>query len=61
MIRELDLIDPFELRPRPVSLPAVFLVDDSGIVRYHYIGRAPEDRPRTELLLLAAEHMTRRI
>lgn len=60
VIRELDLIDPFELRPTPVAVPAVFLIDNAGIVRYHYVGRAPEDRPRTELLLLAAERMTRR-
>lgn len=59
VIRDLDLIDPFEIRPVPISLPAVFLVDGSGIVRYQYIGRAPEDRPRTTLLLLAAERMTR--
>jgi peroxiredoxin len=58
-IRDLDLIDPFEIRPAPIAFPAAFLVDDSGIVRYQYVGRAPEDRPRTTLLLLAAERMTR--
>lgn len=59
VIGNLDLIDPFEIRPVPIAFPAAFLVDESGIVRYQYVGRAPEDRPRTTLLLLAAERMTR--
>lgn len=59
IVRELELVDPFEFRPAPVAVPAVFLVDDSGVVRYHYVGRAPEDRPRTELLILAAEEIDR--
>jgi peroxiredoxin len=57
-IRQLDLVDPFEFRAIPVSLPAVFLVDSAGVVRFHYIGRSPDDRPRTELLLLAAESLS---
>lgn len=57
LIRKLDLVDPFEFRPVPVSLPAVFLLDGAGVVRFHYVGRSPDDRPRTELLLLAAEHL----
>lgn len=60
IVRALDLTDPLELRPVPVALPAVYLVDASRIVRYHYIGSAPEDRPRTELLVLAAEQLARR-
>ena len=60
IIGKLDLIDPFELRTVPVATPAAFLVDEAGIVRYHYVGRSPDDRPRTELLLLASERMTRR-
>lgn len=58
LIRKLDLVDPFEFRPVPVSLPAVFLLDGAGIVRFHYVGRSPDDRPRIELLLLAAEHLS---
>lgn len=60
IVGHLDLIDPFELRAIPVALPAVFLVDAAELVRYHYIGSAPEDRPRTELLMLAAERLVRR-
>jgi peroxiredoxin len=57
LVRAVDLIDPFELRTVPVSLPAVFLIDRFGILQYHYVGRSPEDRPRIELLLLAAERL----
>lgn len=57
LIRELDLVDPFEFRPVPVSLPAVYLIDGTGVVRFHYVGRSPDDRPRLELLLLAAESL----
>lgn len=58
LISQLDLVDLFEFRSVPVSLPAVFLLDSAGVVRYLYIGRSPDDRPKTELLLLAAEHLT---
>lgn len=60
VIRRLDLIDRNEVRRVPIAMPSVFLVDDSGAVRYHYVGAAREDRPRTELLLLAAEQMIAR-
>lgn len=57
LISTLGLVDPYEQRQNPVSRPALFLVDATGVVRYHYIGSAPDDRPRTELLLLAAEQL----
>ena len=58
IIKQLDLVDPFEFRAIPVSLPAVFLIDSAGVVRFHYVGRSPDDRPRLELLLLAAERLS---
>lgn len=60
LISQLDLVDHNETRDKPVSLPAVFLLDSAGNVRFHYIGHSPDDRPRTELLLLAAEHLATR-
>ncbi len=60
LIRSLDLVDHKETREKPVAVPAVFLLDSAGDVRFHYIGQSPDDRPRTELLLLAAEHLTGR-
>jgi peroxiredoxin len=57
-ITTLDLVDPFEFKAIPVSLPAVFLIDSGGVVRFHYVGKSPDDRPRTELLLLAAERLS---
>ncbi len=60
LIKQLDLVDNHETRDRPVSLPAVFLLDGTGNVRFHYIGHSPDDRPRTELLLLAAESLSGR-
>lgn len=59
IINALGLVDPNEHREVPVSRPALFLVDAVGDVRYHYIGSAPDDRPRNELLLLAAEQLAR--
>ncbi len=48
------LLDAEELS-RPTALPAMFVVDASGAVRYRYLGRHAADRPTTSLLLLAAE------
>ncbi|MCO5177714.1 MAG: redoxin domain-containing protein [Thermomicrobiales bacterium] len=48
------LLDVEELS-RPTAVPAMFVVDGSGRVRYRYLGRHAGDRPTTSLLLLAAE------
>jgi peroxiredoxin len=42
---------------RVVSRPAVFVIDARGIVRYRYVSRDAEDRPKAALLLLAAESL----
>lgn len=60
---QLTLIDCLGLRTsdaavaHDVSLPAAFIVDRSGVVRYCYIGRSPADRPRPALLLLGVEQL----
>lgn len=38
---------------RHTSLPATFVVDRSGIVRYAHVGRARDDRPDVEEVLAA--------
>lgn len=58
IIRQLELTDPFEFRDVPVSLPATFLLDRNQVVRFHYVGRSPDDRPKPDLLLLAAERLS---
>lgn len=40
-----------------IARPATFVIDHSGVVRYRYLSRAPEDRPKAALLLLAAEQL----
>lgn len=45
---------------RHAALPAVFVLDAAGRVRYRYLSRDAADRPTTELLLLAAEAMGRK-
>lgn len=60
LVKEIGIVDPFELRDVPVALPAIYLVDETGTVRYHYVGSAPDDRPRVELLRLAAEQIAKR-
>lgn len=40
-----------------IARPATFVVDAAGMVRYRYIGRSPDDRPKVALLLLAAERL----
>lgn len=58
LIEAIGLVDPNESRRVPIALPSVFLLDGYGVVRFHYIGRGPDDRPKMELLLLAAERLT---
>jgi peroxiredoxin len=41
----------------PIAQPAVFIIDGDGAVRYRYVSRSAEDRPKTALLLLAAERV----
>jgi hypothetical protein len=43
---------------RIVARPTVYLVDGSGVVRYRYVGKTIEDRPKTALLLLGVESLT---
>lgn len=40
-----------------IAKPSVFVVDRDGIVRYRYVGRREDDRPKNALLLLAAESL----
>jgi hypothetical protein len=40
-----------------IARPSVFIVDAEGTVRYRYLSRSPEDRPKVELLLLAVERL----
>ncbi len=40
-----------------IAKPSAFVVDREGIVRYRYVGRREDDRPKTALLLLAAESL----
>jgi peroxiredoxin len=42
---------------RVVARPAVFVIDALGFVRYRYVSRDAEDRPKAALLLLAAESL----
>lgn len=42
-----------------IARPAVYIVDDDGIVRYRYISRSPMDRPTSALLALGAESLSR--
>lgn len=58
-IAELGLADRDDDVPHVISRPATYVVDQAGIVRYRYLGRAPEDRPRAELLLLGVESLVR--
>ena len=36
-----------------LSMPAAFVIDDAGIVRYKHVGKNPSDRPSNEELLKA--------
>lgn len=40
-----------------IARPTTFVVDEARVVRYRYIGRSPDDRPKVALLLLAAERL----
>jgi len=42
-----------EPKGRPISRPAVFVLDPAGILRYRYVGAQARDRPSTETILAA--------
>jgi peroxiredoxin len=56
-IARLGLTDSDPLVTQRIAQPAVFVIDVDGIVRYRYISRSAEDRPKTALLLLAVERV----
>jgi peroxiredoxin len=56
-ITRLGLADSDEQVAHLIARPAVFVVDRAGIVRYRYLSRSADDRPKVELLLLAAERL----
>lgn len=51
-LREID-----EESQRVVARPSVYIVDGAGLVRYRYIGKTIQDRPKPALLLLGVESM----
>ena len=56
-ISDLALVTSDPNADHPIAQPAVFIVDGDGVVRYRYVSRAADDRPKTALLLLAAERV----
>ncbi|MGI9254716.1 MAG: peroxiredoxin family protein [Thermomicrobiales bacterium] len=47
--------DPDESEGRPISRPAIFIIDHTGIVRFAHVGEHPRDRHSLDLVLLALE------
>ena len=56
-IVRLGLSDTDEQVSHLIARPATFIVDGDGLVRYRYLSRSPDDRPKVELLLLAVERL----
>ena len=42
-----------------LAKPTSLIVDESGVVRYAYVGKQPADRPSAEDLLSALDRMAR--
>lgn len=57
VIERLGLRDPEEQDRGTIAVPSMFLLDSRNIVQFHYRARSPEDRPKIELLMLAAEQL----
>lgn len=57
VIERLGLRDQEERERGAVAVPSAFLLDSENIVQFHYRARSPEDRPKVELLMLAAERL----
>jgi peroxiredoxin len=59
----LRVIDRYGLRHvdepkgRPISRPAVIVLDREGVVRYAHVGEHPRDRPALGAILLALESL----
>ncbi|HEU0115411.1 MAG TPA: peroxiredoxin family protein [Thermomicrobiales bacterium] len=49
--------DPIPEADGPVARPSTFIVDRRGVVRYAYVGAAPDDRPALGAVLLALESL----
>jgi peroxiredoxin len=45
--------DPIPEAHGSVARPSLFIVDQDGIVRFAYVGQAPDDRPAPGVVLLA--------
>ncbi len=56
-IQQLGLADRDEKVDHIIAKPAVFIVDNDGIVQYRYVSRSAADRPTSALLALAAESL----
>ena len=56
-ITGLELVTSDPNADHPIAQPAVFIVDGDGVVRYRYVSRSADDRPKIALLLLAAERV----
>ncbi len=52
------LVDPLGLRG-DLAIPATLVLDESGIVRWAYVGTSAEDRPGTDEIIQQLESMTR--
>lgn len=57
VIEQLGLRDPDEQERGTIAVPSAFLLDSRNVVQFHYRARSPEDRPKVELLMLAAERL----
>jgi peroxiredoxin len=58
-IQALGLLETDGDTGRLVARPTAFVIDALGQVRYRYVSRNAEDRPKAALLLLAAESLRR--
>lgn len=58
VIRSYGVPDRDDSVPHVIARPSAFVIDAAGVVRYRYIGRSAEDRPRPALLLLAVESLS---
>lgn len=46
-----------EPKGRRIAMPAVFVLDGRGIVRFAHVGEHPRDRPTIGVILLALESL----
>jgi peroxiredoxin len=58
VIANLGIAETDEAIDHLIARPTIFIIDAAGVIRYCYVSRDEEDRPKIDLLLLAVDSLS---